>query len=163
MKQTKTCTALLALVLAVCLALGGCTTPAPSTPAEPTPAPWDESGLHAALELCVSFGPGEAGVSLKTVIAACGMLDWAEDNPETPESRTITRSVEDWLGDKDLATRELFWENWPSIEQQAHAILDDPDGAAELLASAGNPQKHSCYTQTSYTRLCDCIYACEDC
>lgn len=179
MKQTKTCTALLALALAVCLVLAGCTPPAPpapsatatpapsatATPAPATPAPeeWDETGLHAALELCVCFGQGEAGVSLKTVVAACGMLDWAEDNPENPLDRTITRSVEDWLGEKDLETRERFWENWPSITRQAQEILDDPDGSADLLASAGDPQKHSCYTQASYTRLCGCISACEDC
>lgn len=151
--------ACLGLALALAAALSGCL-PCPSSAPQPG---WDQDGLHAALEQCVCYGQGEAGVSLKTVVAACGMLDWAEDNPAAPADDEISRCVEDWLGEKDLETRQRFWDNWPSIDQQAREILADPDACRDLLASAGNPQRHEQYSSGCYLRLSGCITACEDC
>lgn len=148
----------LVLALALALSLSGCL-PGSSCPVS---APdWDEDGLHLALEQCVSYGSGEAGSSLKAVIAACGLLDWAEEHPEAPADSELTDSIEGWLGSQELAVREQFWENWPAIDQQAREIQADPEELDELLASAGDPQNHESYTLASYDRLCGCVSAFE--
>lgn len=162
MKQ-KTLSRLLCLGLALALACAfyGCL-PCPPCPSSSVPGPeWDEQELYAALEQCAAYGPGEAGATLKTVAAACGMLDWAEANPAVPADEELTRHIEGWLNEREPDTRELFWENWPGIDRQAQEILADPEGCRELIESAGVIQRYDGYSYRSYDRLSGCVAASE--
>lgn len=162
MKQ-KTLSRLLSLGLALALAfiLYGCL-PCPPCPSSSVPDPeWDEEELYMALEQCAAYGPGEAGSSLKTVVAACGMLDWAEANPAVPADKELTRRIEGWLDEQEPDSRELFWQNWPSIDRQAQEILADPEANRELIESAGVIQRYDSYSYRSYGRLSGCVAASE--
>lgn len=120
----------------------------------PQPQPvQDPEGLTWALEGCVSFGEGEAGVSLKTVIAAADLLNWAEANARDSSIDAMAAHLGEWLAGLDAERQNLFWANWPAIDGQAWAILRDMPGQLPLLADAGDPQKYDQYTPACYERL----------
>lgn len=120
----------------------------------PQPQPvQDPESLTAALESCVSFGEGEAGVSLKTAIAAADLLNWAEANARDSSIDAMAAHLGEWLAGLDPERQNLFWANWPAIDGQAWAILRDMPGQLPLLADAGDPQKYDRYTPACYERL----------
>ena len=109
--------------------------------------------LTAALENCVSFGEGEAGVSLKTAIAAAELLNWAEANARDSSIDAMAAHLEGWLAGQEAERQSLFWANWPAIDEQAWAIVRDMAGQRALLADAGDPQDYDHYTPACYERL----------
>ena len=113
----------------------------------------DPEALTAALEGCVAFGEGEAGVSLKTAIAAADLLNWAEANAKDSSIDAMTLHLENWLAGLDAERQNLFWANWPAVDGQAWAILRDMPGQLPLLADAGDPQRFEHYTPACYERL----------
>ena len=113
----------------------------------------DPESLTAALDACVSFGEGEAGVSLKTAIAAAHLLNWAEANARDSSIDAMAQHLESWLAGLEAERQSLFWANWPSIDGQAWAILRDMPGQLPLLADAGDPQNYDHYTPACYERL----------
>lgn len=113
----------------------------------------DPEGLTAALDGCVSFGEGEAGVSLKTAIAAAGLLDWAEANARDSSIDAMAAHLSGWLAAQDPERQGLFWANWPMVEEQAWAMVRDLPGQRPLLADAGDPQGYDHYTPACFERL----------
>lgn len=121
---------------------------------QPEPKPVrDPEGLTAALEGCVSFGEGEAGVSLKTAIAAADLLDWAEANARDSSIDAMAAHLSGWLEAQDPERQGLFWANWPMVEEQAWAMVRDLPGQRPLLADAGDPQDYDHYTPACFERL----------
>lgn len=113
----------------------------------------DPEALTAALEGCVAFGEGEAGVSLKTAIAAAGLLNWAEASARDSSIDAMTAHLSAWLAEQDAERQALFWANWPAVDEQAWAMVRDLPGQLPLLADAGDPQKFDQYTPACYERL----------
>lgn len=113
----------------------------------------DPEALTAALEGCVAFGEGEAGVSLKTAIAAAGLLNWAEANARDSSIDAMTAHLSAWLAEQGAERQALFWANWPAVDEQAWAMVRDLPGQLPLLADAGDPQKFDQYTPACYERL----------
>lgn len=113
----------------------------------------DPEGLTAALEGCVSFGEGEAGVSLKTAIAAADLLDWAEANAKDSSIDAMAAHLGGWLAGLDPERQSQFWANWPMVEEQAWAMVRDLPGQLPLLADAGDPQDYDRYTPACFERL----------
>lgn len=113
----------------------------------------DPEALTAALEGCVAFGEGEAGVSLKTAIAAAGLLNWAEASAQDSSIDAMTAHLGAWLAEQDAERQALFWANWPAVDEQAWAMVRDLPGQLPLLADAGDPQKFDQYTPACYERL----------
>lgn len=121
---------------------------------QPEPQPVrDPEALTAALESCVSFGEGEAGVSLKTAIAAADLLDWAEANARDSSIDAMAAHLSGWLAAQDPERQGLFWANWPMVEEQAWAMVRDLPGQRPLLADAGDPQDYDHYTPACFERL----------
>lgn len=121
---------------------------------QPEPKPVrDPEALTAALESCVSFGEGEAGVSLKTAIAAADLLDWAEANARDSSIDAMAAHLSGWLEGQDPERQGLFWANWPMVEEQAWAMVRDLPGQRPLLADAGDPQDYDHYTPACFERL----------
>ena len=156
------------LMLAACTVPGAApsagATPGPSAAPLPTPAAsaagrpearpvQDPEALTAALENCVSFGEGEAGVSLKTAIAAADLLNWAEANARDSSIDAMTAHLSAWLAGQGAERQALFWANWPAVDEQAWAMVRDLPGQLPLLADAGDPQKFDQYTPACYERL----------
>lgn len=113
----------------------------------------DPEALTAALEGCVAFGEGEAGVSLKTAIAAADLLNWAEASARDSSIDAMTAHLSAWLAKQDAERQALFWANWPAVDEQAWAMVRDLPGQLPLLADAGDPQKFDQYTPACYERL----------
>ena len=87
---------------------------------------------------CLGWGPGVSGCSLKSVLAAASLLQWAEQTNLT--SRT-TDAIEDafsqWYDALDSMDQESFAEAWPLIKDDANALLTDKDSLSGLIEDAG--------------------------
>lgn len=159
MKQLWLAVCAAALLFTSCAAERGAARTAPGIQPSPQAAEaavqgvQDTDGLDAALDGLLPFGPGEAGVSLKSAIAATGLLDWAEDNAASSAIPAMTAHMERWLERKTPEEQARFWLNWPGVNDLAQAIARDMAGHHSLLADAGDPQTHDRYTPAKYQRL----------
>ena len=96
------------------------------------------TGTTDAFAPCLGWGPGVSGCSLKSVLAAASLLQWAEQTNLT--SRT-TDAIEDafsqWYDALDSIDQESFAEAWPLIKDDANALLTDKDSLSGLIEDAG--------------------------
>ena len=105
---------------------------------------FDENSLFSitvtsdAFEPCLGWGPGVSGCSLKSVLAAASLLQWAEQTNLT--SRT-TDAIEDafsqWYDALDSMDQESFAEAWTMIEPDALSLLSDKDSMTGRIEDAG--------------------------
>ena len=148
MKKKLICT-LLALTLALPCALA-------ETVPQATKAPESYDALYAgycaayqALDGALGAQPGTAGSSLKGAIAACSLLDWAQELPEDGASR-LPDEILSWymsLSEDELA---ILDESFDAVLSQADDIAADFEDAKALLDDAGNPQKHEGYDREKW-------------
>lgn len=96
------------------------------------------TGTTDAFAPCLGWGPGVSGCSLKSVLAAASLLQWAEQTNLT--SRT-TDAIEDafsqWYDALDSMDQESFAEAWPLIKDDANALLTDKDSLSGRIEDAG--------------------------
>lgn len=132
---------------------------APAASAAASAASLDSKGFLSALDGCTGWG-GDAGSSLKAAVAACGLLDWAEDQKAAGlDSKTLTEAATSWmekLSDSDYA---LFAGNWDSISMDGDSIVSDPASMADLLSDAGSPNQHKSYTAKNWQAVRDAVSA----
>ena len=134
-------------------------TEAPQPTATPTPVPviGDYPELSAALDACVAYGQGEAGVSLKTTIAAAGLVEWSESYAADMSGDTLAVLVADWVSGLDSANYEKFWDNWGEIDTLCRQLIQDPASQKELLESAGVTMSKTSYSLDNYTKLYNAV------
>lgn len=108
------------------------------------PADFDENsifsitGTSAAFSPCLGWGPGVSGCSLKSVIAAASLLQWAESArlaSRTPEA--VQDAFLDWYDSLDADDQENLSETWPMVESDALALLSDKDSMTGRIEDAG--------------------------
>ena len=156
------CAAMLVGLLAGC---GGSTTPnssssasdsASSAASESIPSSTtraDTSGLHPnfdenslftvdgtadAFEPCLGWGPGVSGCSLKSVIAAASLLQWAENTKlSLKTSASIEDAYNEWYNSLSSIDQESFAEAWPLIREDANTLLTDIDSMSGRIEDAG--------------------------
>ena len=108
------------------------------------PGNFDENSLFSitgttdAFAPCLGWGPGVSGCSLKSVIAAASLLQWAE------EARMSSRSPEaiqdafcNWYDSLSDAQQEGFAEAWPLIKSDALGLLSDKSSMTGRISDAG--------------------------
>ena len=96
------------------------------------------TGTSAAFEPCLGWGPGVSGCSLKSVIAAASLLQWAENArlaSRTPES--VQDAFYNWYDTLDADEQESFAEAWTMIEPDALSLLSDKDSMTGRIEDAG--------------------------
>ena len=96
------------------------------------------TGTSAAFEPCLGWGPGVSGCSLKSVIAAASLLQWAEDArlaSRTPDA--VQEAFYNWYDTLDADEQESFAEAWTMIEPDALSLLSDKDSMAGRIEDAG--------------------------
>lgn len=96
------------------------------------------TGTSAAFAPCLGWGPGVSGCSLKSVIAAASLLQWAEEarlSSRTPEA--IQDAFYSWYDTLDADEQESFAEAWTMIEPDALSLLSDKDSMAGRIEDAG--------------------------
>ena len=108
------------------------------------PGNFDENSLFSitgtadAFQPCLGWGPGVSGCSLKSVIAAASLLQWAEGaklSNRTPEA--IQEAYYGWYDSLTDAQQEGFAEAWPLIKSDALSLLSDKDSMAGRIDDAG--------------------------
>ena len=96
------------------------------------------TGTAAAFEPCLGWGPGVSGCSLKSVIAAASLLQWAEEArlaSRTPEA--VQDAFYNWYDTLDADEQESFAEAWTMIEPDALALLSDKASMEGRIQDAG--------------------------
>ena len=96
------------------------------------------TGTSAAFEPCLGWGPGVSGCSLKSVIAAASLLQWAENArlaSRTPEA--VQDAFYNWYNTLDADEQESFAEAWTMIEPDALSLLSDKDSMTGRIEDAG--------------------------
>ena len=96
------------------------------------------TGTSDAFEPCLGWGPGVSGCSLKSVIAAASLLQWAESahlSSRTPEA--IQDAFYDWYDSLSSADQENFAEAWTMIEPDALRLLSDKESMTDRITDAG--------------------------
>ena len=128
-------------------ASGSSTLPSSTTEAdtgELNPGNFDENsafsitGTTDAFAPCLGWGPGVSGCSLKSVIAAASLLQWAESahlSSRTPEA--IQDAFYDWYDSLSAADQENFAEAWTMIEPDALSLLSDKESMTDRITDAG--------------------------
>jgi len=108
------------------------------------PADFDENsifsitGTTAAFEPCLGWGPGVSGCSLKSVIAAASLLQWAESArlaSRTPDA--VQDAFLNWYDSLSSDDQENFAETWPMIESDALSLLSDKESMTGRIEDAG--------------------------
>ena len=96
------------------------------------------TGTTDAFAPCLGWGPGVSGCSLKSVIAAASLLQWAESahlSSRTPEA--IQDAFYDWYDSLSAADQENFAEAWTMIEPDALSLLSDKESMTDRIEDAG--------------------------
>ena len=96
------------------------------------------TGTTDAFAPCLGWGPGVSGCSLKSVIAAASLLQWAESahlSSRTPEA--IQDAFYDWYDSLSATDQENFAEAWTMIEPDALSLLSDKESMTDRIEDAG--------------------------
>ena len=91
-----------------------------------------------AFASCLGWGPGVSGCSLKSVIAAASLLQWAEDArlaSRTPDA--VQEAFYNWYDTLDADEQESFAEAWTMIEPDALSLLSDKESMTGRIEDAG--------------------------
>ena len=108
------------------------------------PGNFDENSLFSvtgtadAFQPCLGWGPGVSGCSLKSVIAAASLLQWAESaklSNRSPEA--IQDAYYGWYDSLNASQQEGFAEAWPLIKSDALSLLSDKESMAGRIEDAG--------------------------
>lgn len=98
---------------------------------------YNENDLQDALDATIAYEVDTAGGSLKTAIAAAGLVEFFATQCSPDDAVGIMTDTADWYAELTGEQQDTLALNWPSIYAQAEAIVDDPAGQAELLSEAG--------------------------
>ena len=95
-------------------------------------------GTAAAFEPSLGWGPGVSGCSLKSVIAAASLLQWAEEqNLSSYSADEIQDAFSGWYENLSAVDQENFAEAWTLIEPDALSLLSDKESMAGRIEDAG--------------------------
>ena len=96
------------------------------------------TGTDDAFDPWLGWGPGVSGCSLKSVIAAASLLQWAEENNLTIRTAdAIENAYTEWYDALDSIEQESFAEAWPMIREDANTMLTDLNSISGVIDDAG--------------------------
>ena len=108
------------------------------------PGNFDENSIFSiqntadAFEPCLGWGPGVSGCSLKSVIAAASLLQWAEEqNLSSYSADEIQDAFSGWYENLSAVDQENFAEAWTLIEPDALSLLSDKESMTGRIEDAG--------------------------
>lgn len=117
------------MTLPLCLLLAGCTAAAPA----PSAAPQSAQTLAAVLDGCIAFEADSAGGSLKTAVAASGLVVFLADGPDAD----LPGETQAWQQDLTADEQQTLDANWPGVYRCAQELCADPAAQRDLLDTAG--------------------------
>lgn len=96
------------------------------------------TGTSDAFDPCLGWGPGVSGCSLKSVIAAASLLQWAENaRLASRTEEAVQDAVYGWYDNLSSDDQESFAEAWPMIESDALSLLSDKESMTGRIEDAG--------------------------
>ena len=108
----------------------------PETTATPESAPLcTDAGLTLALDGCLAYEADSAGGSLKTAIAADGLVRCLACYGGSEAD--LTACAVSWHDGLDAEEQALLALNWPGVRGTARSITDGDEAVQGLLADAG--------------------------
>ena len=108
----------------------------PETTATPESAPpCTDAGLTQALDGCLAYEADSAGGSLKTAIAADGLVRCLACYGGSEAD--LTACAVRWHDGLDAEEQALLALNWPGVRGTARSITDGDEAVQGLLADAG--------------------------
>lgn len=108
----------------------------PETTATPESAPpCTDAGLTLALDDCLAYEADSAGGSLKTAIAADGLVRCLACYGGSEAD--LTACAVRWHDGLDAEEQALLALNWPGVRGTARSITDGDEAVQGLLADAG--------------------------
>ena len=108
----------------------------PETTATPESAPLcTDAGLTLALDGCLAYEADSAGGSLKTAIAADGLVRCLACYGGSEAD--LTACAVRWHDGLDAEEQALLALNWPGVRGTARSITDGDEAVQGLLADAG--------------------------
>ena len=108
----------------------------PETTATPESAPHcADAGLTLALDGCLAYEADSAGGSLKTAIAADGLVRCLACYGGSEAD--LTACAVRWHDGLDAEEQALLALNWPGVRGTARSITDSDEAVQGLLADAG--------------------------
>lgn len=108
----------------------------PETTATPESAPpCTDAGLTLALDDCLAYEADSAGGSLKTAIAADGLVRCLACY--SGSEADLTACAVRWHDGLDAEEQALLALNWPGVRGTARSITDGDEAVRGLLADAG--------------------------
>lgn len=111
-----------------------------------------DPAVREMMDALAVYQPGTAGSSLKAYIAACGVLNYAEEYDPSMEE-TLRGSAEAWLEQADELTLECLREGWEAVRSTAEEILSGSEESKAMLADAGNPNRYESYDAARYEEV----------
>ena len=111
-----------------------------------------DPAVKEMMDALAAYQPGTAGSSLKVYVAACGVLNYAEEYDSSMED-TLRSSVEAWMAQADETTLECLREGREAVGIAAAEILTESEESKALLADAGNPNKYETYHPEKYDEV----------
>ena len=108
-----------------------------------------------AFEPCLGWGPGVSGCSLKSVIAAASLLNWAEGcSLDLQDSSAIADAYTNWYDSLTADEQTSFADAWPLIKADAETLLTDKDSMTGRISDAGlNAKKLPGCTEENWKAL----------
>lgn len=120
------------LTLPLCLLLAGCTAAAPGTAQTPAPTAAPQT-LAVVLDGCIAFEADSAGGSLKTAVAASGLVVFLAETPPAD----LPGETQAWQQELTAAEQQTLDANWPGVYRCAQELCADPAAQQDLLDTAG--------------------------
>ena len=128
-----------------------------SEPEAGTPEESVDPAVEEMMEALAAYQPGTAGSSLKAYIAACAVLNYAQEYDASMEE-TLRSSAAAWLEQADELTLECLQEGQGAVQSTVEAILSGSEESKALLADAGNPNRYESYDAARYEEVAGILW-----
>ena len=97
--------------------------------------------MRALAEALAAYEPGTAGASLKAAVAACAVLDLAEERGAPADEDALAQEAAQALEALGEEAAQRAAEGWPDVRAVCGQLLEEGgvQAASGLLADAGGP------------------------
>lgn len=118
--------------------------------------------IKEVLDSVFAAVPGTAGGALKSVTAACRLLDWSEDYAKTAEPAALQEAAGQWRQGMQEAEDSVYTDDdmlqaLAAVQADAQMILTDREAMADRLEEAGCVPGHDTYTEENLQTVCDIL------
>lgn len=115
--------------------------------------PAADAAVQELVDALAGYQPGTAGSSLKVYIAACGLLNYAEQYAPVDQEALGSR-LRACLDSADAPVLESILQGQQDVQAAADSILEQGTQALEQeLADAGHPNRYDRYDPEKYGQV----------